>query len=87
MKNIAKKALKLSVFQGGKKSKTNINNEDYPYMDLIDDNCILFYKGNSFYGQTTILGAIEMLKEFDGYRMNEKTYNAIVKQYKMITSA
>lgn len=87
MKNIAKKTLKLSVFQGGRKYKTKPTNEDFPYMDLIDDNCILFYKGNSFYGQTTILGAIEMLKEFDGYQMNEETYNAIVKQYKMITSA
>lgn len=90
MKNIAKKTLKLSVFQGGRKSKAKQakeTQEDFPYMDLIDDDCIMFYKGNSFYGQTTILGAIEMLKEFDGYRfMNEETYNAIVKQYKMITS-
>lgn len=87
MKNIAKKAFKLTVLRGGKDSIKKVEKEDFPYMDLIDDDCIMFYKGKSFYGQTTILGAIEMLQEFDGYRMNDKTHKAIVEKYESIVSA
>lgn len=87
MKDIAKKALKFMIHKGGKDSVKKIDNEDFPYMNLIDKDCILFYKGNSFYGQTTILGAIEMLQEFGGYRMNEETYKAIAKKYDSIASA
>lgn len=86
MKNIVKKGLLLTVFKGGKDSIKKVEKEDFPYMDLIGDDDIMFYRGKSFYGQTNLAGAIEMLKEFDGYRMTDETHEAICKKYNEMVS-